>query len=209
MNFIFFENNQIVLRKGCENDSENIAELIYSSGSEAFNFMHFNKENVLKYIKYEFRTKIPSFFGNTYSWVGEDKQGNIISSAISYSREQYYLMTCGTIIKIICFYKFKSFKVLKRLSMMGQLVTPPKKNKWFLSCLAVSPNFRGNGLGESIIKQQMKWAKENGYVIYALDVSEKNQRAKMLYERIGLKVTKHKISVTTKVTNCYKMEILV
>lgn len=58
MSHIFFQNDQIILRKGLPKDSEAIAELIYSSGPDVFSFVHYNKENALAYIKYEFRTSL-------------------------------------------------------------------------------------------------------------------------------------------------------
>jgi hypothetical protein len=135
----FFENDQILLRKGTKKDAKAIAELIYSSGPEAFDFMHYNKENALKFIRFEFSTNLPSLFGNTYSWVGEDKDGNIISSAITYGTKENYLMTIGTIIKTILYYKLSCFNPLNRLLIMGKMVKPPKKNEWFLSCFGVLP----------------------------------------------------------------------
>ncbi len=207
MNRIFFENGNILLRKGNKKDSESVALLIYSSGSDAFNFMHYNKINALKYIEYEFKTSFPSLFGRTYAWVGEDKQGKVISSAITYGTKENYLMTLGTIIKTILFYKFSSIKALKRLFVMGKITKPPKNKEWFLSCFGVLPSLRGKGLGEIILKQQMEWAKENGYTIYGLDVSENNPRAKILYQRMGFKEIEYKISITKKVPNLYKLEV--
>ena len=204
---IYFQNETIKLQKGDKKDSESIAELIYSSGPEAFSFIHGNKENALKFIVFEFSTNFPSFSGNSYAWVGKDSMGRVISSAISYSLFQYYLMSIGSIVNIIMFYQFNCFRVLNRFLFMGKLFKPPKKGEWFLSCFGVAENLRGKGIGQLILIQQMEWARRNNYKCYGLDVAENNPKAKKLYEKMGLIEVKFKQSPTRKVPNAHLMRI--
>lgn len=68
-----------------------------------------------------------------------------------------------------CFYGFSTFKAAKVLNIHD---------------LAVSPVFRSNGIGETLLSAAEKIAKETGCCKVTLEVREDN-RARGLYERYG------------------------
>jgi ribosomal protein S18 acetylase RimI-like enzyme len=51
--------------------------------------------------------------------------------------------------------------------------------------LAVLPEYRGHGIGESLLQAVESTACERGCVKMTLEVQERNQRARQLYERVG------------------------
>lgn len=51
--------------------------------------------------------------------------------------------------------------------------------------LAVLPEYRGHGIGRSLLQAVESTARERGCVKMTLEVQENNQRARQLYERVG------------------------
>lgn len=68
-----------------------------------------------------------------------------------------------------CFYGFSTFNAAKLINIHD---------------LAVNPKFRGRGIGEALLAEVEKKAKETGCCKVTLEVREDN-RAKNLYERFG------------------------
>ena len=56
---------------------------------------------------------------------------------------------------------------------------------WILNDLYVAPGYRQQGIGESLIKKAMEFAKENGSTYVQLETAIDNFPAQQLYERIG------------------------
>ena len=62
-------------------------------------------------------------------------------------------------------------------------------NSYYISGMAVFPQYRGNGIGKQFLKKAEEDAKAQGLDKLSLIVFEKNLGARMLYERTGYKET--------------------
>ncbi len=62
------------------------------------------------------------------------------------------------------------------------------KNQILMDGISVDKNYRGQGIGEKLLKELISYAKANHYQSIRLDVIDRNQRAKKLYERVGFVV---------------------
>ena len=62
--------------------------------------------------------------------------------------------------------------------------TPPN-NKYYLDTIGILPNYRGKGYGTVLIEAFEKQAAQLGYSKLALLVSQKNEGAYKLYQRLG------------------------
>jgi GNAT superfamily N-acetyltransferase len=56
-----------------------------------------------------------------------------------------------------------------------------------LHTLAVSPKFKGRGIGKEFIKFYEKYARENGWYELRMDTNEKNLKARSLYKSLSYK----------------------
>lgn len=66
------------------------------------------------------------------------------------------------------------------------LISKPKGDWWYLAEIVVLPQYRGSGIGSTIIKEAMSEHDKIGLCVY-----EENVNAKRLYDRLGFKVTQH------------------
>lgn len=73
------------------------------------------------------------------------------------------------------------FYLLKAQNIVGKLA----ENEYYLSNIAVYPEFRSLGLGTKLLSEIEREARKTGSNKIVLDVETSNQRALKLYERIG------------------------
>ena len=66
-----------------------------------------------------------------------------------------------------------------------------KKDVLELNYLSITKEARGHGVGTSIVKEFIGYAKSKGFLWVLLDVVDDNVRAKALYERLGFRTVKH------------------
>jgi ribosomal protein S18 acetylase RimI-like enzyme len=62
------------------------------------------------------------------------------------------------------------------------------QNEVILDSIAVSADECGKGIGTKLLHSVIDYAKSNGFSQIKLEVTEKNQKAKKLYERVGFEV---------------------
>ena len=89
--------------------------------------------------------------------------------------------------RILNFYNFLKCAV-KGTLINRSLTASLDKNDYYLSNIAVDPQYRGQGIGTYILKNAVKTAEDKGCKRVLLDVTFKNKGAKRLYERFGFKV---------------------
>jgi len=78
----------------------------------------------------------------------------------------------------------KILSLLKALSAVRRV----KDNEYYISNLAVYPEFRGNKLGTNLLVRAEEGAKSCGAEKMALDVAVNNQDAIRLYNRLGYSI---------------------
>jgi ribosomal protein S18 acetylase RimI-like enzyme len=71
--------------------------------------------------------------------------------------------------------------LLKAQNMVGRIA----ENEYYISNIAVYPEFRGLGLGTKLLSIIEREARETGNKRIILDVETSNERAVKLYERLG------------------------
>lgn len=63
-----------------------------------------------------------------------------------------------------------------------------EKGDFYIAEIAVDKKYRSKGYGRKIIEDVLNHAKNNGYKRVTLDVDFRNEKAKLLYERLGFEV---------------------
>jgi ribosomal protein S18 acetylase RimI-like enzyme len=71
---------------------------------------------------------------------------------------------------------------------VGSLWTETLPNLLYISMILVTPEFQGQGIGTVVMRQVLEEAAAQGLPA-GLSVLELNPRARLLYERLGFKVT--------------------
>lgn len=179
------------IRQARKTDKGNISALIYSAGPELYDFLYkTSKTTAEDYIAYEFASG-RGFCGYKNVTVAI-KDGQVVATGCFYDGRQYNKLLLGSLLNMGLFFKLKTGKVLKRSKHLDSIIRKPKLDELYLANFGVCSLLRGQGIGRTMIEQQLSWAKSSGYRIFSLDVADTNPRAENLYQRLGLKVTKVK-----------------
>jgi ribosomal protein S18 acetylase RimI-like enzyme len=180
------------IRNAKKSDKGSIAELIYSSGADIYDFIYeTNHKRAIDYIDYEYKTG-RGFCGYKNVTVAF-KDDEVIGTGCFYDGKNYGKLLKGTLINVLFFYgPFKFRAMLERLKHTGSAMKRPRENEIYLSNFGVSEKYRGQGIGSSMLEKKIAEAKTSNYKKFILDVSAANPKAEALYMRHGMSVTKTK-----------------
>jgi ribosomal protein S18 acetylase RimI-like enzyme len=180
------------IRKANKNDKGSIAEMIYSSGPDIYDFIYKTKsKTALDYINYEFKSG-RGFAGYNNVTVAV-KNGEVISTGCFYDGNVYNKLAIGTALNMISFCGLIHFyAVLKRSLHSTSVMKQPRKDELYLSNFGVHENYRSQGVGSAVMQKKISEAKATNYKKFILDVSVNNPKAEALYKRMGMNITKEK-----------------
>jgi ribosomal protein S18 acetylase RimI-like enzyme len=83
----------------------------------------------------------------------------------------------------------RAFGVMLALLPVMTALQRHAPGEWYLQAIAVTPESRGTGVGSVLFADAIARAKAAGCESLVLDVDVANDRARELYERLGLAVT--------------------
>lgn len=180
------------IRKAKKEDIGKIAELMYSSGAEIYDFVYkTTNKSALDYIRYEYKTG-RGFCGYKNVTVVV-KEGEVIATGCFYDGNIYGKLMLGAALNMLLFYgPFKFKEMVNRAKETDSAMKIPRKNELYLSNFGVSEKLRGKGIGGRMLTKKIAEAKASNYKKFILDVSEANPKAESLYARHGLTVSKIK-----------------
>ncbi|MDX9993325.1 MAG: GNAT family N-acetyltransferase [Anaerolineales bacterium] len=80
-------------------------------------------------------------------------------------------------------------KALRAILVLALFERKLTKGELLMDGISVSPKMRGNGIGSSLLRRLMEYARIEGYRTLRLDVIDTNPPARRLYERLGFVAT--------------------
>ena len=165
-----------------KHSSQKVAELIYETDRDIFNFFYGNKASTVQILE-------------KLVWVGENNWGHEHINVFTQDER-----VIGILLYSVGHHKRGDLKVLfKNLNIMDALrfllidlkdsliLSDLKKGDFYLAGLAVDEKVRGEGVGGIMLNQAINMARQKGCERVVLDVALDNPRAKKLYERTGFK----------------------
>jgi ribosomal protein S18 acetylase RimI-like enzyme len=211
----------IEIRPARPDDRGPIAELIYSSGTDIYDYL-FKTESLFKtnslfktrsftaldFIRHEFASGI-GFAGYKNVTVAI-KEGIVVGTGCFYDRARYQKLVKGTGKNILDMYGWLGMvPVLMRARHSSSVMKIPKDGELYLANFGVDPTLRSHGIGSRMIQHKLAEARQLGYRTFGLDVSIANPRGQALYEKIGMKNTGEKAfsDPESGVANVRKMEL--
>lgn len=176
----------LLIRNGNIMDIEDFSNLIIYTGKDFFYSLFGNKaKKIFKNLYIEKNNQFSFEFTN---FVEIDNK--ICGMVLSYSYEEKKKITLFTgylLIKNIKFEFIKNFSYFyKAFSKLGLL----KNNEYYISNIAIYPQFRGLGIGSKLLYYTENLAKEKGCNKLVLEVEKENLRAINIYKKFGLKIEK-------------------
>lgn len=170
-----------------KHDALKVAELIYETDANLFNFFFKNKENTAYKIE-----KLVRSGNNTLGY----ERIRVVTPSDSDEVQGIVVYSCGQEAE-----KMDEMKILRqnlnwwdviKFSVIewwdNHFLADLKESDFYLACVAVDELARGNGLGSFILEESWKIAKKNGFDRVVLDVDLDNKGAYRLYQKMGFKV---------------------
>lgn len=194
------------IRPARPEDQGPIAELMYSSGPEIYDFLY--HEQALDFIRYEFARGdgICGWRNLTVAVQG----GKVVGTSCFYDKATYGTLAMGTARNFFGFFGvLGALPVLWRSRHTSSVMKPPRTGELYLANFGVDPACRSQGIGSAIIHRKIQEARTLGYRLFGLDVAVTNPRGQALYTRLGLQVIREKpfSGDDPKVPSCRKMEL--
>jgi len=194
------------IRTARADDVGPIAELMYSSGSDLYDYLY--RTDTLDFLRHEFASG-KGFAGYPQVTVAI-QQGEVVGTGCFYDRKHYEHLLQGTIKNMTAYFGYLGVvPVMLRSRHLKSVMRAPKPGELYLSNFGVSPRCRSQGIGTRMIQHKLSQAREQGYELFGLDVSVANPRGQALYSRLGLKVVKEKSFSNPRagVSSARKMEL--
>lgn len=173
--------NNIIIRKGRTEDSQDFSQLILLSAATFFpSIFASNTEEVMR--------KIFQLPGNLFSFEHSyfiEVNDKIAGMALGYNWEQKRREELYTGLLLVKYLKWSFFTRVFYLLKAQGIVGKVSKNEYYLSNIAVYPEFRALGLGTKLFLEIKRESERTGANKIVLDVETNNKRAVKLYKRLG------------------------
>ena len=182
---------EIHFRHARPDDAEQAIPLIYSSGPAAFDyvFAHRTPIDSQEFLRQAF-VKGGTEFGYSSHIVGEH-DGKVVAIGTGFSHADKAGQTAVAIKQILQGYGLiKGLGVLRRGIQVESYFLESNPDTHYIAHIGVTPDLRGQGIGEQLMRYLIKHAQALGRSAASLDVSCENPRAQVLYERLGFVVTR-------------------
>jgi len=173
--------NNIIIRKGRTEDAQDFSQLILLSTATFFpSIFASNTEEVMR--------KIFQQPGNLFSFEHSyfiELNDKIAGMALGYNWEQKRREGLHTGLLLVKYLKWSFFTRIFYLLKAQGIVGKVSKNEYYLSNIAVYPEFRALGLGTKLFSEIKRESEKTDANKIVLDVETNNKRAVRLYERLG------------------------
>jgi len=173
--------DDLIIRKGKIEDARDFSHLILLSAPVFFPSLF--GDNVSEVMENLFRYPGNIFsFEHSYFVEMEKKIAGMVLGYTWKERDQEELNTGFLLFKYLGWDILTRVPYLLRVqSILGKLVA----GDYYISNIAVYPEFRGCGLGTSLLKKMEEEAVERGCKMIVLDVEADNRGAIRLYQKLG------------------------
>ena len=173
--------DDIIIRKGRAEDAQDFSQLILLSATTFFSSIFAsNTEEVMR--------KIFQQPGNLFSFEHSyfiEVNSKIAGMALGYNWEQKRSEELHTGLLLVKYLKWSFFTRIFYLLKAQGIVGKVSENEYYLSNIAVYPEFRTLGLGTKLFSEIKRESEKTGANKIVLDVETNNKRAIKLYERLG------------------------
>ncbi len=178
------EDKNIVIRKGFPEDAPDFANLALLSDPLLFPAIFGSGVRGVMQNLFRQRRNLFSFEHSYFIEVDGKKAGMILGYDWKTQREEEW----RTGLLLIKFMKLGFFTKILSLLRALSIVDRAEDNEYYISNVAVYPEFRGANLGANLLLKTEEEAKSCGAENIALDVDVNNEGAIRLYDRLGYSI---------------------
>lgn len=180
-----------------------VAELIYDTDEFLFPFIFGNNPGAIQKIINLIRLKNNTF--NKDCILAKISKDHTISGIINYfnPKEVDHKLEDEDYHQV--FGKFELMVLFFKNLFLTKFNNKSKIDGIYIQIVSVSSDFRGQGIGTSLVSQVITESKNNGYKSVWLDVDIKNHKALKLYKKLGFKTINKIIPVPLTNLGVYRM----
>jgi ribosomal protein S18 acetylase RimI-like enzyme len=179
--------SKTTIKPGEGKDASVAAELIYESSHELLGFMFKDHATACKVLAKLYRKKRGHFSHSFVHTAAID--GAVVGAELGYDKATLSKQDLpGTIwLMLSSPVRLWLHLALKVGPAVGKYVPKPSDNSYYINNIAVSSACRGKGVGQQLIEDIKRRAKQAGYTSVELDVTSVNQGAIGFYQKQGFK----------------------
>jgi len=167
-----------------KHSSHKVAELLYETDRDIFNFFYRNKSNTTQILE-----KLIKLGNNNlgHEHIYVVTQNELVIGILLYFMGNHHIL------EELKFH-FKNLNLIDAFRFLlidlkdSLILSHLEKSDFYLAGVAVDEEFRRQGVGSLILDQGINLARKKGCERVVLDVALDNLGAKRLYEKIGFKV---------------------
>jgi ribosomal protein S18 acetylase RimI-like enzyme len=175
----------IQVRRALPADAQHIARLVRAS-AEAFLPALFGP-GIPRALE-EMAAGRGTLFSHQHAWVAEGSAG-VCGMLLGYPGAVKGAQDPRTGLALLGQLRAQMVRRLPALLTMQSTIGRIGKDEYYVSNVAVYPQFRGRGIGSLLIDRAREEAVRAGASVVVLDVETDNPAAQRLYERLGFRVT--------------------
>jgi ribosomal protein S18 acetylase RimI-like enzyme len=179
--------NEISIRRAWPEDSIHCARLILAS-AEKFLPAVFGPH--IKEALTHLAAASGNLFSHSHAWIAETK-GKSVGMLLGYTEREKAAENPRTGFVLLRCLGFSMIRRLGRLLRLQITIGRIPVQGYYISNLAVYPEFRGRGIGSTLISRAHQEALEKGCSLLLLDVEIDNEAAIRLYSRLGFTTRGH------------------
>lgn len=172
---------KILIRKGKIEDKEDFVNLIIYTGEKLlYTIFGKNVKEILKELYVRKNNQFSFEFTNFAIY-----KNRISGMILSYSFDDLKKVSINTGYLLIKFMKFDFIKNIEKFIKSYLKLSIIKKDEYYISNIAVYPEFRGLGIGKELLLFTENIAKEKNLRKLSLDVEKENKNAIEIYKNFG------------------------
>ncbi len=193
---------KFIVRKALPSDAEDFANLIIST--DPFFFPALFGKNYKSMLKGMFTHHL-NLFSYQHSYFAESK-GKILGMILGYDNHSKKTENWRTGLLMLKYLGLDFFKGISVFIMFNNVMESVCPGEFYISNLAVYPEYRGMGIGTYLITEIENYAKAKGIINTVLEVDVTNIGAFRLYERLGYEKKKEfSIRLKSQIFRYFKM----
>ena len=179
----------LTFRAASRADVADAVPLIYSSGPAAFDYVFNNggTRDAQAFLRFAYLHG-----GGEFGWRAHriaEMGGQVVAVGAAFDGRTVTRFTLAGALQIWGFYgAIRAWGVMVRGLRVEAIIRPPHAQEYYLCHLGVREEMRGRGIGAHFIGHLLEGLDAKRHRCATLDVAVTNQRAQLLYERLGFEV---------------------
>lgn len=192
---------KIFIRSALKSDFKDFYNLVYFASGHVLDSIFIGRTKEILSSLYKNEKNIYSYKHTVFIEVNDKIAGLLVG----YDFKEASSESISTFFNILHTLKDNKFSVIMNLLKAYRKIGKVLPNEYYVSNVAIYPEFRGSGLGTKLMLNAEQTASKRKMKYISLDVEADNETAVNLYKKLGYKITEEKILNLDKTFYFYRM----